>query len=195
MAKHPRDGSLLYHFTRLRNLGGIVSEGLLPRATLEERGVAFEDVADREILEGRAALGLHEMVPFHFFARNPFDYAAVRRAPGQPFFLIAVHRDLAHDQDWRVLTGHPLSGGELLAWDEGLTAIDWDAMDPGTRDFSDHYTRQTCMAEALCQGSVGADQFTSIFVKTEDAASLVRRLVGGRCYVNVSPAMFPPGAP
>ena len=33
----------------------------------------FSDVADCDILESRRVFDLDTMVPFHFFARNPFD--------------------------------------------------------------------------------------------------------------------------
>mgnify|MGYP003642161748 CR=1 FL=1 len=33
----------------------------------------FSDVADCDILESRRGFDLDTMVPFHFFARNPFD--------------------------------------------------------------------------------------------------------------------------
>lgn len=195
MAKHPRDGELIYHFTRLDNLPSIASEGLISRAELVQRGLAFDDVADPEILEGRAARGLDEMVPFHFFPKNPFDYAAVRRAPGQPFCLITVNRRIPRAEGWQVLTCHPLAGGQLLGWDEGLLAIDWGAMSPEGRDFTDHYTRQTCMAEALAPGSVDVEQFASVYVKTKEAAALAESAFGERCYVNVIPHMFPLSAP
>lgn len=61
-----KNQKLLYHLTSLKNLERILSTGLQPRSKLK----GFQEVADHEILQKRAALGLENYVPFHWFARN-----------------------------------------------------------------------------------------------------------------------------
>lgn len=77
-----RDGKLLYHLTAFENLPSIAEHGLLSRNDLRAHGLLFEDVADPDILRDRGDLDRY--VPFHFFPRNPFDYAVLHRNPGKP---------------------------------------------------------------------------------------------------------------
>ena len=64
--KSIKDGYLLYHQTKLKNLESIIKNGLLSRAIITSQNLNFEDVADPEIIEGRIENGLDVYVPFHF---------------------------------------------------------------------------------------------------------------------------------
>lgn len=89
----PRNGKLLYHLTSLDNLDSIFTNGLQPRAILTNGH--FNDVADSEILASRHHFGLDRYVPFHFFAKNPFDYGVQRAYPNKAFVLVTVLRTVA----------------------------------------------------------------------------------------------------
>jgi hypothetical protein len=187
-----RDGKLLYHLTALKNLSGIMEHGLLSRDALRELGLSFEDVADPEILRDRG--DLDRFVPFHFFARNPFDYAAIHRNPGTTMMILAVHRRQAERAGWSIIPAHPLSGDgqiQVLPWAHGIGTIDWDLMEQ--REYRDNACKQACMAEALSPEPVLLSACQSIFVSDEHSAVIVRKVVGdGRApYVNVNPRMFP----
>ncbi len=65
-----RDQQFIYHLTSIDNVPSIVRRGLLPRAHLD---AGFTDIADPEIIEGRRGEALEQFVPFHWFAKNPFD--------------------------------------------------------------------------------------------------------------------------
>ena len=95
MTTGARDKKLLYHLTSLGNLESIVAHGLLPRAELVRRGLAFTDVADSEILRGRESWALEETVPFHFLAKTPFSYRIAHRPGAGPLVLLCVRRSLA----------------------------------------------------------------------------------------------------
>ena len=45
-----KTGKLLYHLTRLSNLGSILKNGLVSRKLVEDNDVHFFDVADQEII-------------------------------------------------------------------------------------------------------------------------------------------------
>ena len=85
-----RNGRLLYHLTSIDNIEGIIRHGLIPRAELDN----FDDVADREIIGHRQLHQLDSKVPFHFFAKNPFDGNVQANNAEKAFVLIAVHRAL-----------------------------------------------------------------------------------------------------
>lgn len=107
-----KDQKLIYHLTHFQNLPSILANGLLPRAQLAQ----FIDVADPDIIEDRAALQLEQHVPFHWFARNPFDGIVQKSRRGERFALIAVDRQLARSQNWKVVPRHPLSNESINCW-------------------------------------------------------------------------------
>jgi len=184
-----RAKKLIYHLTSLKNMASILETGLLPRSRLD----GFVDVADPEIIESRKGLRLERHVPFHFFAKNPFDGRVQRDHSKKRFVLIAVQRHVARTRGWKIIPGHPLAGCdiELLDYDEGMEAIDWEVMNK--RDYSDQYCKCVCMAECLAPGPVTADLFHAIYVKDDEAQEQVQELINGRyraLHVDVMPAMF-----
>lgn len=158
-----REQKLLYHLTSLNNVGSILESGLQPRSALN----GFHDVADVEILAGRAEHGLDDYVPFHWFSRNPFDGRVRTDRPDEDFVLLTVHRTLAMARNWRVLPKHPLASQEFWFYDyrEGFDLIDWGLMD--NREYNDADCKSVCMAECLSPKTVRVADFFKIFVPTE----------------------------
>ncbi len=167
--KNIKDQRLLYHLTSLNNISSILGNGLQPRAALE----AFHDVADAEILTGRSEHELENYVPFHWFAKNPFDGRVQTDRPDENFVLITVRRTVAKSQNWKVLPRHPLAKQDFRFYDyrEGFELIDWELMD--TRDYHDPDCKSVCMAECLSPGAVGVSDFFKIFVPTKQVGSVV----------------------
>lgn len=168
-----KDQKLIYHLTSLENMRSILALGLLPRSQLND----FEDVADQEIIEGRREHGLEEYVPFHWFARNPFDGRVQADRPNEEFALIAVHRNVAQCENWRVIPRHPLANTapQLLDYQAGVEAIDWETMN--IRDYHDPECKSICMAECLSPGPVTVDKFFKIFVPSDAVANKVEEIV------------------
>ncbi len=164
-----REQKLLYHLTSLNNIGSILDCGLQPRSALG----GFHDIADAEILTGRAEHGLDNYVPFHWFSRNPFDGRVQSDRPDEDFVLLTVRRTLAMARNWRVLPKHPLARQEFRFYDyqEGFDLIDWDLMD--TRDYSNGDCKSVCMAECLSPWPVRVADFFKIFVPTDQIRQVV----------------------
>lgn len=167
-----KNQKLLYHLTSLHNLESILTAGLQPRAKLKN----FQDVADHEILHKRAALGLEKYVPFHWFARNPFDGGVQSARPDETFVLITVQRARASSQNWKIIPRHPLANDDIHLMDyvAGFQAIDWDAMN--RRDYHDPHSKSVCMAECLSPNPVAVDQFFAVYVGDTSVESQVRKL-------------------
>ncbi|MCK6524231.1 DUF4433 domain-containing protein [Myxococcota bacterium] len=192
--KSNRDKAYVYHLTHIDNLPSILSHGLCSRRGLQERQHRFNDVADQGILSRRAPHGLDAYVPFHFICRSPFDYRVMKSAPDRRFVLIAVHRSHARERGWRVLSRHPLAGGrppELLRWDEGIEAIDWELMDQERRDFDDYNTKMVCMAEALSPEPVPLAFWANVYAPNDQVKEEAERALLGLKSVKVFPNMFP----
>ena len=184
-----KDQQFIYHLTDIENLPSILSNGLQPRSSL----INFSDVADDEIIASRKRSKLEDYVPFHFFARSPFDGAVQLSHPQKTFVLIAIRRSLAEANNWSIIPKHPLSLAkvELLDYTDGIAAIDWDAMDK--RDYNDPHSRSVCMAECLSPNIVSANCFFSIYVKNDLSAERVVKMLEAKsisCHVNINPKMF-----
>jgi hypothetical protein len=156
-----KEKKLIYHLTALKNIPFIFEKGLLPRNQL----TYFQDVADKEIIQKRQGLVLEGYVPFHWFVRNPFDGIVQKTHKETPFALIAVKRELAARENWKILSRHPLANGEmeLLDYAEGFEAIDWETMNQ--RDYRDPNCKSVCMAECLAPGTVPVSHFFAIYVR------------------------------
>lgn len=195
MGKRIEEQALLYHLTDIENLESIFEYGLLSREELNQSDkIGYTDVADQEIIKKRKELGLESHVPFHFFTKNPFDYAAVRGNADKEFVLIALRRTIAKSKNWKIVTRHPLasSGVEVLSYDEGMEAINWDCMNK--RNFmEDDECKSICMAECLSPKPVSARDFLIIAVKNVDQQKKVRNLArsaGLSVHVNLAPHML-----
>jgi ssDNA thymidine ADP-ribosyltransferase, DarT len=189
MSEDIRAKKLIYHLTSLHNLQSILDRGLLPRSHLD----SFVDVADPAIIDSRKGLCLELHVPFHFFAKNPFDGRVQRDHPGKRFVLIAIQRHVARAKGWKIIPKHPLAGGEieLLDYDDGMKAIEWDVMNK--RDYLDQHCKCVCMAECLAPGPVPAENFHAIYVKDDEARAQALGMLAGRyraLHVDVVAAMF-----
>ncbi|HBO94845.1 MAG TPA: DUF4433 domain-containing protein [Gammaproteobacteria bacterium] len=194
MPKKIKKGLLVYHLTALGNLPSILEHGLKSRSTLPSAN--FEDIADQEIITSRRTNGLEELVPFHFFSKTPFDYAAQHNHREQPFVFITVKRNYASENNWRIIPSHPLSGQapNIMDYKSGFDAINWDLMesDQHRYDTNPEY-KQTCMAECLSESTVDAKNFHSILVRREDDAIRVRAMLnnfGLKMHLNIQPHMF-----
>jgi hypothetical protein len=189
-----RDKKFVYHMTSVENLQAINEHGLLCRSDLIARNLLNVDVADPEILQGRGELA--NFVPFHFMTRNPFDYGVVRNSDHQDkaFVYLAVYRSFARDNKWKVIPKHPLADGEehqLLDWDEGVAAIEWDELDKKGSWDTDHKCKQACMAEALSPRPIPISTITSFFFKTDEDAKEARSILPLNAWINVNARMFP----
>ena len=181
--------TLLYHLTDINNLPSIFANGLRPRSQLQN----FSDVADPQIIASRQQFKLENYVPFHFFARNPFDGAVQLNNKSKKFALIAVQRSVACQNNWSIIPQHPLASQtiQLFDYQSGMDVIEWDVMDQ--RDYHDDRCKSVCMAECLSPTIVPVSSFFAIYVKSESDKAILDRLkvqYGLSCYINVNVKMF-----
>jgi uncharacterized ubiquitin-like protein YukD len=180
---------LLYHITDIENLPDILKTGLLPRSKLAN----FVDVADSDILASRTKLELENMVPFHFFARNPFDGRVQVDNPQKDFILITMQRSFAERNGWKIIPKHPLASDdiELMDYQLGFSAINWDKMNE--RDYADAESKSVGMAECLSPTAIQASNFFKIFVKSENIKNKVADLLSEfklSTYLDITQGMF-----
>lgn len=176
-----QQGKLLYHLTRLDNLESIIVNGLASRKLVKTHKVGFTDVADPTIITKRTELGLDEYVPFHFHPYSSFDKAVKSTYSNDKFVYITLQRTVAKENKFKILTRHPLSGEtnvELLEYDEGIKAIDWEAMH--TMGTENEYIKNVKMAECLTNLLVPVKVFNSICVKDEETKKIVEEILAAK---------------
>lgn len=108
---------------------------------------------------------------------------------------IRAQRFLSQRNNWSVISRHPLSRVrfELLGYDEGFEAIDWDLMDQ--RDYHDQECKHVCMAECLSPGPVSVAQFAKIYTPSDEISRYVRSQAEaaghGGLWIDANRNMFP----
>ena len=181
-----RNRKLLYHQTKLDNLESIVTNGLLSRAFLRENNMAFQDVANAQILEGRHGLNLENYVPFHFHWKTTSDFVVRRDHPNDKFIYLCMQREKAKELEAKILPAHPLChlDVQLYSYDEGIEAIEWDVMEKDLKDViesEEEYNRwkQIRMAECLIKNKVDINDILKIYTKSEEDADTVKSILTG----------------
>ena len=92
-----------------------IHDGLLSRVSLQEKQIAYTDIANEDILSKRTEKGLDQCVPFHFHTHTEFDVAVQkqRRLEG-PYIYLAVNRSVARDKKFKIILRHPISSGSEI---------------------------------------------------------------------------------
>lgn len=169
-----KNGKLIYHLTKLANLDSIIEHGLLARKDIIEKQLIFEDIADQEIISKRTELGLDDYIPFHFHPYSSFDAAVKNANSDTEFIYLCYKREDARDNNFKIITTHPLSltKCELLDYDAGFSKIDWETMQSyGTED---DYKKHVKMAECLInEYIIPIGRFHSIGVRNADIEKIV----------------------
>lgn len=198
------EGKLLYHMTRLENMPSILKHGLFSRKRVQELKPDFQDIANPDILDGREKVQsprpLSEYVPFHFFAKNPFDCGVCRTYGCENMAIIAINRAYAERMEAsRIITAHPLNhSAQMYPYRQGIEQIDWNTLDLEFpyRDYNNNDIKQKCMAECLIPDKI--ESFKWIFVYTDEAKEELLKCPGVRRvrnypekYIEVNTDMFP----
>ena len=194
----PSKGKLLYHITHIDNIPSILLYGLTPRKKLQEDGVhGFKDIADHEILSKREGYkkALSGYVPFHFYARNPFDGAVCKKYGAENMAIITIKRELYKNYKFFIIPSHPLDkdSPDIYPYEDGIKLVRWDILDGETgRDYHNPEIKNACMAECVISYTIPARGFHSIFVKNDNTKKDIMRMSNADVVdIQVSPYMFP----
>ena len=180
-ATAPQNGKLLYHMTRLENMPSILQHGLLSRRILLERGYTFADSANQEILVKRDLLNspLSQYVPFHFYAKNPFDGKVCEIFGSENMVIITIRRSLHERSNFYIIPTHPLdrSNPSIYPYDEGFNMIDWPTLNRASnRDYHNDEIRKKCMAECLVPDMVQTEDFFLVYTPSHKSAQEIRNM-------------------
>lgn len=161
-----KNGRLLYHLTHIDNLESILNNGLLSRNDANQLG-SFLDVANQDIIRNRHHHELDDYVLFHFHPYSAFDVAVKETYGKENFVYITITRELARENNFKIVPRHPLNGEfELFDYEEGFQLIDWETMETQMKDFTDDdekaQAKQIKMAECISEEPISASDFFRI---------------------------------
>lgn len=193
----PSQGQLLYHITHINNMPSILKNGLVSRKVLLDNNInTFVDIANEEILNKRINYkeNLSKYVLFHFYAKNPFDYAVTHKYGAENLVIITIKRELAKANDFKIIPSHPLDKNEpeILPYEEGIKKIKWDIIDDiSNRDYSKQEIRTACMAECVLEYIVQPAVFAYINVFNEASKQEILKMYNSdKVNINVNPYLF-----
>lgn len=172
-----KDKKLLYHLTKFSNFSSIIEKGLLSRKALLSLKCNFSDVADESIIEKRTLYNLDTFIPFHFYPRTPFDAAVKNAYADDDFIYICIYRDLAREENFKVLPKHPLSEGEcqLYSYDEGFNKIEWDILEK--KGVGNPHEKCVKMAECLSPRPIYLQDMQKIIVPNQSVKEKIEKLL------------------
>jgi len=164
-----REGKLLYHLTAVDNLESILSRGLCARNNIS----TFLDVAEPDIIDFRDRNNLNNYVPFHFFAKNPFDGRVQINYPSVEFAYICVNREFAQQNNFLIIPEHPKSMKSFKMYDynTGMEIIRWEIME--RREYTDEVCKHVCMAERVSPKTILPQDFWCVFIKSRKSKTFV----------------------
>lgn len=199
MATLPSQGKLLYHITHTDNLPSILEHGLMPRRTLLNYEYRFVDIADPNILSKREEYqaALSQFVLFHFYPKNPFDGAVCNSYGSENMAIITISRGLYRKYNFHIIPSHPLNSDtpEIYPYEEGIKQIRWDILDRTgglDRDYRNPEIRKACMAECISEYTILPDDFSFIYVCTDQAKDEILSMNNSNLVnIQVRPYMFP----
>lgn len=191
-----KNGKLLYHLTKYRNLESIIDNGLVSRKILKDNKAEFGDVANPDIISRREELGLEKYIPFHFHPYSSFDVSVKCNFANEDLIYLCIQRDLAIENNFKILPKHPLTVDEcvLYNYEEGFDLIDWDTLMEVGR--TDTYAKHVKMAECVTDLYIPINLFQGIYVKSEITKTKVINLLDKKNikfplpYVNKQPTWF-----
>jgi ssDNA thymidine ADP-ribosyltransferase, DarT len=133
----------LYYFSLISNLDSILNYGILPKNTVERKGIQFEVFANQEVQKRRhwktyklktnkagnspGLNHLHSLVPLYFTPRTP-TLSAVREIQNDIFFIqVNPHIICSDDVSYCFTDGNAASGRTTCYTEiEDLDKLFWD---------------------------------------------------------------------
>lgn len=178
---------ILYHLTHIDNLESIMENGLLSRNDALKLNQSFVDVADPDILKKRKLNRLDDYVLFHFYPNSAFDTAVKEKFGSENFVYIAIYKEFAKDNGFKVIPIHPLHGDfEIYDYEEGFEKINWELFEKKMQDISPLQrtdARLTKMAECISIDRVNPDSFFCIYCHDSKVEELKKKY-SSICYIN-----------
>lgn len=196
------DKRLIYHFTHIDNLAGIISRGLLADNYINHGN--YINSGNQEIKDNRKKKQIFsgkcvgDYVPFYFAPRSPMMYRQLNNNKIKnetTIYLVANARYLSSKYEWCCsdINAAIFHASFFNTWEELLKNIDWNLMRSkywkNTEEYPDRKERR--MAEFLVYKQVDFIDFLGIAVYNDDIRDKILACFGSKIkYIDSRPQWY-----
>lgn len=175
----------LYYITHINNIPSILREGIFSHELIEEKGIEYTRIYDKEIVSRRKDItvpdgrSLWSFANLFFRARNAMLYRVAREKSVDDIAVLGLKRSVLDRKDIFLSDGNAAHGqSRIMPISEGKKAIyrivkeassDWWSTADGSK--------RKVMAECLVPSAVPPEEITSIYVANDKARRKVNRLL------------------
>jgi O-acetyl-ADP-ribose deacetylase (regulator of RNase III) len=189
----------LYYITHIDNLNSILSQGILSHKAVEDSGMQYTAVYDKEIVSNRkmkytpSGKSLWEYSNVYFQARNPMLYRVVLEKGAKDIAVIALYPQVLQSSGAYITDGNAANTmTDFYQYKDGIKVISgmWDTIQGEWWNSLDGSKRKI-MAECLIPSVISPDSIHSIYVANYSNAEKVKALLTNReIPVIPEPTMF-----
>jgi len=189
----------LYYITHIENVGSILSRGILSHQTVEDKGLKYTAIYDKEIVSNRkmkstpSGKSLWQYSNVYFQPRNPMLYRVVLEKGAKDIAVIALYPQVLQSPGAFITDGNAANTiTNFYNYKDGIKIISnmWDTIKGDWWNSVDGSKRKI-MAECLIPNVISPDLIHSIYVANHSIAEKVKALLSHReIPVIPEPTMF-----
>lgn len=189
----------LYYITHIENVDSILAHGILSHQTVEDKGLKYTAIYDREIVSNRKkkttpdGKSLWQYSNVYFQPRNPMLYRVVLEREAKDIAVIALYPQVLQSSGSYITDGNAANDiTHFYNYQEGIKIISnmWDTIKGEWWNSLDGSKRKI-MAECLIPNVISPDLIHSIYVSNHTNAERVKALISHReIPVIPEPTMF-----
>jgi len=189
----------LYYITHIDNLNSILSQGILSHKAVEDSGMKYTAIYDKEIVSNRkskhtpSGKSLWDYSNVYFQARNPMLYRVVLEKGAKDIAVIALYPQVLQSSGAFITDGNAANNmTDFYQYGDGIKIISgmWDTIQGEWWNSLDGSKRKI-MAECLIPNVISPDLIHSIYVANHINAEKVKTLLKTRDIpVIPEPTMF-----
>jgi len=189
----------LYYITHIENVDSILSQGILSHQTVEDKGLKYTAIYDKEIVSNRkmkstpSGKSLWQYSNVYFQPRNPMLYRVVLEKGAKDIAVIALYPQVLQSSGAFITDGNAANSiTNFYNYKDGIIIISdmWNTLKGEWWNSLDGSKRKI-MAECLIPNVISPDLIHSIYVANHSNAEKVKALLTHRDIpVIPEPTMF-----
>jgi O-acetyl-ADP-ribose deacetylase (regulator of RNase III) len=167
----------LYYITHYNNVPSILKHGILCHQAIEEGGIPFTPIYNKEIVSRRAqrlvsrGKNLWAFANLYFQARNPMLYKVVHDKPLNEIVVLGIRRDVMDLEGTFIADGNAANSPTTIIPHPKLTKAQWTEITNNTqREWwnQEDGSKRKIMAECLVPERISPDYIDTIYIPNLD---------------------------
>lgn len=175
----------LYYITHIDNIPSILKLGILSHERVENEGVVYTPIYDRQIIANRRekkapnGKSLWSFANLYFQPRNPMLYRVICEKPVDDIAIISIRQDILNQKGVFISTGNAASAAsEILSFREHREILS-EIRDSISKIWwtEESGSKRKIMAECLIPDNVPPEFIQAIYVVSHDAVNRVKEII------------------